>query len=151
MYNIRTINQHIFLFRGKKMDYMKQLYDLAEQSRNMAYAPYSGFKVGAAVRSKSGKLYAGCNVENISYPCGTCAEAGAIAAMVAGGDTALAEILIIADTADILPCGNCLQKIAEFGTPATLIHSADLKGNIKTYKLADLLPHNFNAKEVKHA
>ena len=117
----------------------------------MAYAPYSGFKVGAAVKSRSGKLYAGCNVENISYPCGTCAEAGAIAAMVAGGDTVLAEILIIADTADILPCGNCLQKIAEFGTPDTLVHSADLKGNIKTYKLADLLPHNFNAKEVKHA
>lgn len=133
------------------MDYMKQLYDLAEHSRNTAYAPYSGFKVGAAVRSRSGKLYAGCNVENISYPCGTCAEAGAIAAMVAGGDTALAEILIIADTANILPCGNCLQKIAEFGTPDTLVHSADLQGNIKTYKLADLLPHNFNAKEVKHA
>ena len=133
------------------MDYVTQLYDLAKQSRNMAYAPYSGFKVGAALRAAGGKMYAGCNVENVSYPCGTCAEAGAIASMVVGGDTSLVEILIVADTDDIVPCGNCLQKIAEFGNRDTLIHSADLNGNVKTYKLADLLPHNFSAKEVKHA
>ena len=151
MYNIHTINQHIFRLRGKKMDYITQLYDLAKQYRERAYAPYSGFRVGAAVRAASNKIYGGCNVENISYPCGTCAEAGAIAAMVAGGDTAIAEILIVADSTDIVPCGNCLQKIAEFGNENTLIRCADLQGNIRTYKSADLLPHNFNAKEVKHA
>lgn len=133
------------------MDYVTQLYELAKQSREHAYAPYSGFKVGAAVLSQSNRTYSGCNVENISYPCGTCAEAGAIAAMLAGGDTQIAAILIVADTADIVPCGNCLQKIAEFGNADTLIYSADLSGNIRTYKLEDLLPHNFNAKEVKHA
>ena len=133
------------------MDYVTQLYELAKQSREHAYAPYSGFKVGAAILSQSNRTYGGCNVENISYPCGTCAEAGAIAAMVAGGDTHIAAILIVADTADIVPCGNCLQKIAEFGNVDTLIYSADLSGNIRTCKLADLLPHNFNAKEVKHA
>ncbi len=132
------------------MDYKNRLYDLAMQCRRNAYAPYSGFKVGAAVLSGD-QLYGGCNVENVSYPCGTCAEAGAIAAMVADGHAEISEILIVADTEDIVPCGNCLQKIAEFGNAETPIHSADLHGNIRTYRLADLLPHNFNAKEVKNA
>lgn len=132
------------------MDYKRQLYDLARQCRNNAYAPYSDFSVGAAVRSAQ-NIYGGCNVENISYPCGTCAEAGAIAAMVANGDTHIDEILIVADTENIMPCGNCLQKIAEFGNTETIIYSADLSGNIRAYKLCELLPHNFNASEVKNA
>lgn len=132
------------------MDYKKQLYDLARQCRDRAYAPYSGFKVGAALRCGK-KLYGGCNAENISYPCGICAEAGAVAAMVAGGDVGIDEILIVADTENIVPCGSCLQKIAEFGNAETLVHSADLDGGIRTYKLAELLPHNFAAKEVRHA
>lgn len=132
------------------MDYKTQLYDLACQCRERAYAPYSAFKVGAAVRCGA-NLYGGCNVENISYPCGTCAEAGAIAAMIAGGDRLINEILVVADTDNIMPCGNCLQKIAEFADARTIVYSADLEGNIRSYKLTELLPHNFNAKEVKHA
>lgn len=132
------------------MENKTQLYDLAKQYRNNAYAPYSGFKVGAAVLSGQ-HFYGGCNVENISYPCGTCAEAGAIAAMIAGGDRKIDEILIMADTENIIPCGNCLQKIAEFGSDETIVHSADISGNIRSYKLSELLPHNFNAREVKHA
>lgn len=132
------------------MENKTQLYDLAKQCRDNAYAPYSDFKVGAAIIC--GKhFYGGCNVENVSYPCGTCAEAGAIAAMVAGGDIKIDEILIVADTDNIMPCGNCLQKIAEFGNEKTLIHSADMNGNIRSYKLSELLPHNFNASEVKNA
>ena len=126
-----------------------EILQTAQNCRLNAYAPYSKFKVGAAILTPSGKIYGGCNVENASYPCGTCAEAGAIAAMVAGGETQIAEILIIADTDCILPCGNCLQKIAEFGNEKTLIHSADLSGRIRTYTLQQLLPHGFNAGDIK--
>lgn len=133
------------------MDTTTQLLAQASQCRDNAYAPYSKFKVGAAIKSGNGKMFCGCNVENVSYPCGTCAEAGAVAAMIAGGETTISEILIVADTENILPCGNCLQKIAEFGTPDTLIHSADLGGNIRTYTLKQLLPKVFSAKEVKNA
>ena len=120
-----------------------EILAVAQKCRLNAYAPYSKFKVGAAVLSANGNIYGGCNVENASYPCGTCAEAGAIAAMVADGECKIAEILIIADCERILPCGNCLQKIAEFGNEQTLIHSADLHGNIRTFTLKQLLPNNF--------
>ena len=126
-----------------------EILQTAEKCRLNAYAPYSKFKVGAAVLTANGKIFGGCNAENASYPCGTCAEAGAIAAMIAGGEREIAEILIIADTESILPCGNCLQKIAEFGTEKTVIHSADMKGNIKSYTLKQLLPHNFKAGDIK--
>ena len=126
-----------------------EILQMADNCRLNAYAPYSKFKVGAALLTASGKIYGGCNVENASYPCGTCAEAGAIAAMVANGETEIAEILIVADTESVLPCGNCLQKIAEFGSEKTLIHSADIKGNIQTYTLKQLLPHNFKAGDIK--
>ena len=129
------------------MDTINKLFDLAKKTRLNAYAPYSNFKVGAAILTASGKFYTGCNVENASYPCGTCAEAGAIAAMIAGGETKIAEILIIADTKCILPCGNCLQKIAEFGHEDTLVHSADTKKIVKTQTLKDLLPQSFALKE----
>lgn len=130
------------------MDIDLQLYKLAEQARKNAYAPYSNFKVGAAIYSVGGKFFCGCNVENASYPCGTCAEAGAIAAMIASGEQQIAQILIVADTENILPCGNCLQKIAEFSSAETLVHSADLQGNIHTYRLTDLLPQSFSMGEV---
>jgi cytidine deaminase len=88
----------------------------ANKVRAMAYAPYSGFQVGAAIRSTSGAVHVGCNVENVAYPEGTCAEAGAIAAMIAAGDTEIAEVAVIADGTDpVPPCGGCRQKLAEFG------------------------------------
>lgn len=130
------------------MNTVSELYIQALECRKNAYAPYSKFKVGAAVLSAENKIFCGCNVENASYPCGTCAEAGAISAMIAGKSNQLKEILIVADTERILPCGNCLQKIAEFADETTLVHSADLKGNIRTYKLSELLPQNFSAKDL---
>ncbi|RYH02280.1 cytidine deaminase [Salipiger sp. IMCC34102] len=100
------------------------LIEAARAVRLRAYVPYSRFHVGAAIRSASGAVYAGCNVENVAYPEGTCAEAGAIAAMIAGGDTQIAQIAVIADSPDpVSPCGGCRQKIAEFAkgdTPVTL-------------------------------
>lgn len=131
------------------MTVKNEILEVAQKIRLNAYAPYSKFKVGAAILTTNGKIYAGCNVENASYPCGTCAEAGAIAAMIAGGETEIAEILIIADTKCILPCGNCLQKIAEFGNEKTLVHSADISGNIRTFTLKQLLPHNFKAGDIQ--
>jgi cytidine deaminase len=130
------------------MHKISDLYDIAYKCRENAYAPYSGFKVGAAILSAGKKVFSGCNVENASYPCGNCAEAGAISAMAADGERIIKEILIVADTAQILPCGNCLQKIAEFADETTLVHSADLQRNIKTFKLAELLPQRFSAKDL---
>ena len=130
------------------MHKISDLYNTATEVRKNAYAPYSKFMVGAAVLSVNDKVFGGCNVENASYPCGTCAEAGAISTMIAAGEKSIKEILIIADCVQILPCGNCLQKIAEFGDDKTLVHSADLNGNIKTYKLSELLPQSFSFKDL---
>ena len=97
------------------------LTDAARMVRENAYAPYSRFKVGAAIRAASGQVYVGCNVENVAYPEGTCAEAGAIAAMVAAGETQLVEVCVIADSPDpVPPCGGCRQKLAEFDDPALM-------------------------------
>lgn len=133
------------------MENQNKLFALAQKCRANAYAPYSNFQVGAAILADNGSFYGGCNVENASYPCGTCAEAGAISAMIADGAKHIQEILIIADTDCILPCGNCLQKIAEFGNSETLIHSANLNGIVRTFKLNDLLHTHFQAKDMKHA
>lgn len=120
------------------------LLDMARAVRENAHAPYSGFKVGAAVRSVSGQVYIGCNVENAAYPEGTCAEAGAIAAMIANGDTQLAEVAIIADSPEpVTPCGGCRQKLAEFGHPDMPVTMATISGKKQTMLLSDLLPGAF--------
>ena len=93
-----------------------ELKQQAVMVRERAYAPYSKFKVGAAIRAASGAIYVGCNVENAAYPEGTCAEAGAIAAMIADGETQLAEVYVVAGSVQpVAPCGGCRQKLAEFG------------------------------------
>lgn len=112
--------------------------------RENAYAPYSNFKVGAAIRSQEGTVYAGCNVENVAYPEGTCAEAGAIAAMVAAGETRLTEVYVVADSPHpVPPCGGCRQKLAEFATGDVVITLANLEGAEEKITLADLLPGAF--------
>ena len=84
------------------------LIEAARAVRENAYAPYSRFKVGAALLAANGKVYSGCNVENVAYPEGTCAEAGAIAAMVADGETRFTAAAVIADSPDpVPPCGGC--------------------------------------------
>ena len=120
------------------------LLDDAKAVRENAHAPYSGFGVGAAVRGVSGRVYVGCNVENASYPEGTCAETGAIAAMVAAGETELTEVAIIADSpAPISPCGGCRQRLAEFGGTDVVVLMATLDGKQKTSTLGALLPGAF--------
>jgi len=114
-----------------------------------AHAPYSKFPVGAALRSRSGQVFTGCNVENSAYPLGTCAEAGAIAAMAAAGERAIEVLVTVAD-GDMLatPCGGCRQKIREFATPSTVIHVAGPDGVRKTYTMDELLPDSFGPENL---
>ena len=92
------------------------LLQAATEVRENAHAPYSRFKVGAALRTAEGTVFRGCNVENVAYPEGTCAEAGAIAAMCAAGERVIVEVCVIADSPEpVPPCGGCRQKLAEFG------------------------------------
>jgi cytidine deaminase len=114
--------------------------------RERAYAPYSKFKVGAAVRAASGTLYLGCNVENAAYPEGTCAEAGAIAAMVAAGETRLEEVYVIAGgEKPVPPCGGCRQKLAEFGGAEVRVTMATAAGAEEETTIGALLPGAFGA------
>ena len=118
----------------------------AREAFENAYAPYSKFKVGAAVRSESGVIYVGCNVENAAYPEGTCAEAGAIAAMCAAGEYKIAEIAVIAaSSAPVPPCGGCRQKIAEFAAADTPVLLATTNGAQNRTTVAALLPGAFSS------
>ena len=128
------------------------LIEAARAVRENAWVPYSRFKVGAAIRAASGRIYVGCNVENVAYPEGTCAEAGAIAAMVAGGDTAIAEIAVIADSpVPVSPCGGCRQKIAEFAGPDVSVTMATLDGTVLTRSVAEILPGAFDDRQMERA
>ncbi|SOH94110.1 cytidine deaminase [Monaibacterium marinum] len=128
---------------------MSDLFEAARAARENAYAAYSNFKVGAALRTPTG-IYVGCNVENVAYPEGTCAEAGAIAAMCAAGEREISEVLVIADSpVPITPCGGCRQKLAEFaGADVTLI-LAGLEGETARMKVGDLLPGTFTMEHMK--
>jgi cytidine deaminase len=122
------------------------LIEQARTVRENAHAPYSKFKVGAAVQAASGAVYVGCNVENVAYPEGTCAEAGAIAAMVAAGETQIASVAVIADSpTPVSPCGGCRQKIAEFAGGDVVVTLATTDGTVLDTTVAALLPGSFDA------
>jgi cytidine deaminase len=121
------------------------LFEPALRARENAHAPYSNFKVGAAIRTRDGRLFTGCNVENVAYPEGTCAEAGAIAAMVVAGAREITEVLVVADSpVAVSPCGGCRQKLAEFGGPDVQVIMAGLRGEMARSTIGDLLPGAFN-------
>ncbi len=125
---------------------MTTLLQAATEVRERAYAPYSRFKVGAAIRTPSGAIHVGCNVENAAYPQGTCAEGGAISAMIAAGDTQISEIVVIADCpAPVPPCGGCRQKIAEFAASDVRVTMYTTSGASRTVTVAELLPGSFDA------
>lgn len=114
--------------------------------RENAHVPYSLFKVGAALRSVEGRVHVGCNVENVAYPEGTCAEAGAIAAMIASGDKRIAEVAVIADCpAPVPPCGGCRQKLAEFAEGDVVVTLATTDGARLQTRVEALLPGAFDA------
>ena len=128
------------------------LIDDARAVRENAYVPYSKFKVGAAIRTVGGAVYKGCNVENVAYPEGTCAEAGAIAAMIAGGDIAIAEVAVIADSPEpVSPCGGCRQKLAEFAMGEVKVTLATIDGALFETTVGDLLPGAFDQDYMSRA
>lgn len=122
----------------------------AAMVRENAHAPYSNFKVGAALRTAGGDIFAGCNVENVAYPEGTCAEAGAIAAMCAAGQREVKEIYVIAQSpAPVPPCGGCRQKIAEFAARDVVVTMATTDGKELRLTVGDLLPGAFDASHME--
>ncbi|BAQ48032.1 MULTISPECIES: cytidine deaminase [Methylobacterium] len=126
------------------MDPIDTLFSAARAVQGRAHAPYSRFRVGSAVLDEAGAVHAGCNVENAAYPVGTCAEAGAIAAMVAAGGRRIGAILVLGDGAALVtPCGACRQRIREFAAPDTPIHVAGPEGLRRTFTLDELLPASF--------
>ena len=121
-----------------------ELETAARAVRENAHVPYSRFKVGAAIRTASGRVHVGCNVENVAYPQGTCAEAGAIAAMCAAGERVIAEVLVIADAPDpVPPCGGCRQKLSEFAGPRVPVTMMTTDGAARTLTMGELLPGAF--------
>jgi cytidine deaminase len=126
--------------------------DLLEAARAVqanAHAPYSRFRVGAAVRGASGRVYVGCNVENASFPEGICAEAAAIGAMVAAGERELVEVLTIADGERLTTCcGGCRQRIRELAPAGTRVHAAGPDGVRRTFTIEELLPASFSAADL---
>jgi len=121
----------------------RRMLDAARAAQANAHAPYSGFHVGAAVLGASGAVYAGCNVENASYPVSQCAERGAIAAAVAAGERSLSAAVILGAAPEPCPpCGMCRQALAEFG-PSMQVFLVGANGDVSEHVLSDLLPHAF--------
>jgi cytidine deaminase len=114
-----------------------------------AYAPYSDFPVGAALRTADGRRYAGANVENAAYPQSQCAEASALGALVAGGGGAIAEIVVAAPSSELVtPCGGCRQRLREFAAADVPIHLADFERVRRTVTLGELLPLSFGPEHL---
>ena len=127
----------------------KQLVEAAREVRLRAHAPFSGFKVGAALESASGEIITGCNVENASYGLTMCAERVAIFKAISEGEKQFTQIAVIADTAELTPpCGACRQIIWEFCGDIPVIMS-NLEGKIETMKMSELLPRAFDMKFLK--
>lgn len=125
-----------------------RLVSLARDVRERAYAPYSRFGVGAALRDERGGLHAGANVENASYPEGHCAETSAIGALIASGARRIEEIAVLADAQLITPCGGCRQRLAELAGPEVPVHLCGPEGVRRTVPLGELLPFGFAATDL---
>ena len=125
------------------------LLDAALAVQANAHAPYSGFRVGAAVRTASGRIFAGCNVENASFPEGICAEAAAIGAMVAAGEREIAEVLTVADGDDLTTCcGGCRQRLREFASAPRSSTPPAPTASRQTFTLGELLPASFGPENL---
>lgn len=120
------------------------LFSRALEMLNRSYAPYSEFQVACSIMTPGRRIYAGMNIENASYSLSICAEACAIAHLIAGGEKEIAELCVVVNSSVMCaPCGACRQRIQEFATPHTLIHLANVDGIIKSIALSELLPHAF--------
>ena len=127
----------------------EKLISAAQAARESAYAPYSGYKVGAALLGKSGQIYTGCNVENAVYPLTTCAERAVVVKAVCEGERAFAALAVATENGGT-PCGSCRQILREFGGPegSLRVIVADLDGNWRAFTIAELLPHGFTPDQL---
>ncbi len=120
------------------------LFDAAQAVRQRAHAPYSHFPTGVALLADDGVIYAGCNVENASYGLGNCAEASAIAAMLAGGGKRIRRAYVVAPgPMPVTPCGGCRQRLREFADPDLVVIAHGVDGDPLEVTLGELLPHSF--------
>ena len=125
----------------------QELIDAALTVRKYAYCKYSNYYVGAALLDENGNMHVGCNVENAAYPEGTCAEANAIASMIAGGGKKIRSIVVVGghdDIEDCTPCGGCRQKIAEFADDNTTVVLVRPGGHTRAFSIEELLPRSFH-------
>ena len=126
-----------------------RLLRAARDAQSHAYAPYSKFAVGAAVLDDQGRIHAGCNVENAAYPQGSCAEAGALSAMVLAGGRRVRALAVVGDGAALVtPCGGCRQKLREFGAADTPVLVGDREQLRAEFTLAELLPQSFGPENL---
>lgn len=132
------------------------LFAAASAARGKAHAPYSHYAVGAALLADDGRIYAGCNVENASFPEGWCAETTALGHMVMGGGRKVVAAAVVAERIDrdavpggrfCTPCGGCRQRLAEFSNADTPVWAADPAGASKCFTMAELLPAGFVLKD----
>lgn len=128
----------------------RDLIEAARAARLKAHAPYSKFRVGAAVRDEHGRVFGGCNIENASYPQGWCAEPSAITALIVAGGREITEVAVLGNgDALCTPCGGCRQKIREFAKDGVKIHCCTETGElIRTFTLAELLPFSFGPERL---
>jgi cytidine deaminase len=116
-----------------------------------AYAPYSGFRVGAALTGAGGTIFVGCNVENASFPAGICAERAALMAAVAAGERRFSSLVVVSEAqAPTPPCGVCRQMLVEFA-PTLAIHSVTRAGREAAWRLNELFPDPFTPTSLQHA
>lgn len=127
-----------------------ELFSAARAAMTKAYAPYSHFPVGAALRTADGRTYAGANIENASYPEGWCAETTALGLYVMDGGGEITDIAVVAERMDrITPCGGCRQRLAEFSRPGTRLHLCDSNGVVETVTMGAMLPYGFSGDILK--
>jgi cytidine deaminase len=136
--------------RGMKEMSQNELLNAAKEVWERAYVPYSKFRVGAAIKTKSGKVYKGCNIENAAYPVSCCAERVAIFKAVSEGERDFVGLAVVADTdRPVPPCGSCRQVISEFCDPKMEVQIANMKGDIKIMTVEELLPFSFSPKDLE--
>lgn len=130
---------------------IENLLRKAKEIRNKAYTPYSKFPVGAALITKSGKIYQGCNIENAAYPVSCCAERVAIFKAISDGAFDFDEMAVVADTKrPVPPCGSCRQVMSEFFEKGTRIHTSNLNDDINTMTMEEMLPFSFEPDDLTH-
>ncbi|WP_031235483.1 cytidine deaminase [Asticcacaulis sp. AC402] len=122
----------------------QDLFEAARAAMQHSHSPYSKFKVGAALRDENGRIHAGCNIENVAFPEGLCAEATAIAHLIMSGARQITEVAVSADRLDLVaPCGGCRQKLAEFAAPQTRVWLCNAAGPQTSFTVGELLPVAF--------